>query len=155
MPYTTALECLQCSWGQYQPNAGEESCLSCDSGQYQLKKGQSKCLNCPAGHFCPNPSSEPVDCPTNSVCPPKANEPKVCSPLFQPNNNTLASHCVPDPILYVTVAISLLMVVLIIASLAFAIACRIHKNKIQKIEETKSLLPSMRKPVRNPDYQGL
>ena len=135
MPYTTSWKCLQC--------------------RYQLEKGQSKCLSCPAGHFCPDPSAHPVDCPSNSVCPANSNKPEECSALFQPNNNTLASGCVPDPILYVTVVISLLMAVLIIASLAFAIACRIHKNKIQKIEETNSLLPSMRKPVKNPDYQGL
>ena len=155
MPYTTAFGCLECSWGQHQPNEGKESCLPCKAGRYQLKKGQSECLDCPAGHFCPDPSSQPVDCPTDSFCPRNANKPEVCSPLFQPNNNTRASHCIPDPVLYITVAISLLMAVLIIASLAFAIACRIHKNKIQKIEETNSLLPSMRRPVKNPDYQGL
>ena len=147
--------CLACNKGQCQPNYGQPKCSVCESGTYQTKSGQENCLDCPPGFFCPDRTSLPVGCPGNAYCPTRVAEPLLCHPLFQPNNISKATGCNPDSTFYVTVAISVSMLLLIVASLAFAIGCRVYKNRQHSVEENRSLLPSMRRPVKNPDYQGL
>ena len=151
----SAKMCLACNKGQHQLETGQSYCLNCESGKYQTEVGQANCLECPAGFFCPDITGLPVVCPTNAFCPKNVAVPLLCNPLFLPNNVTQASGCSPDSIFYVTVAISVSMAILIIASLSFAIGCRIYKNRLLQVEEGRSLLPSMRRPVKNPDYQGL
>ena len=156
--YTAAASakmCLACNKGQHQSENGQSHCVDCDGGTYQTKLGQKDCLVCPAGFFCPDITSGPLECPGNAFCPSRVSQPQVCNPLFIPNNSTKATGCTPDSIFYITVAISISMAVLIIISLSFAIGCRIYKNRLIRLEESRALLPSMRRPVKNPDYQGL